>query len=162
MKTMNIINKLVFVFLLTSTFSFSFSTVTAQNDTMYVMKNGNIVGKYNVNTEVDSVIFYQLVTQSGNTLLAGNWSGTFIGDESGTWTATISESGVVTGTAEVTSLSIKSVLNGNVSSDGKFTATVGTTSLGYNFDGKLNGNSGSGTWKNSSETQSGSWSGTKN
>ncbi|MBK6285369.1 MAG: hypothetical protein IPF54_24355 [Draconibacterium sp.] len=69
---MNIINKLVFVFLLTSTFSFSFSTVTAQNDTMYVMKNGNIVGKYNVNTEVDSVIFYQLVTQSGNTLLAGN------------------------------------------------------------------------------------------
>jgi hypothetical protein len=54
------------------------------------------------------------------------------------------------------------VINGNVNSDGKFTATVGTTSLGYNFVGQLNGNSGSGTWKNSSETQSGSWSGTKN
>lgn len=31
----------------------------AQNDTMYIMKNGVAVGKYNVNTQVDSVIFYQ-------------------------------------------------------------------------------------------------------
>lgn len=61
---MNINNKLVFVFLLT--FTFSLSTVTAQNDTMYVMKNGNVVGKYNVNTEVDSVIFYQPVIQPGH------------------------------------------------------------------------------------------------
>ncbi len=32
--------------------------IQAQNDTMYVMKNGVIIGKFNVNTEVDSVIFY--------------------------------------------------------------------------------------------------------
>jgi uncharacterized protein (TIGR02145 family) len=32
--------------------------IQAQNDTMYVMKNGVIVSKFNVNTEVDSVIFY--------------------------------------------------------------------------------------------------------
>jgi len=94
--------------------------------------------------------------------LAGNWSGTFTGDISGTWAAIISESGTVTGTAFVTNLSIVSGLNGNVSSDGKFNATVGTTSLGYIFDGQLNGNSGSGTWKNSDETESGTWSGNKN
>lgn len=31
----------------------------AQNDTMYVMKTGVVVGKYNVNTQVDSVVFYK-------------------------------------------------------------------------------------------------------
>ena len=93
--------------------------------------------------------------------LAGNWSGTFSGDVIGTWSATISESGVVTGTTMVTSFSIEAELNGNVSSDGKFTATAGTTSLGYIFDGQLNGSTGSGTWKNASGTQSGNWSGVK-
>ncbi|MDD2412853.1 MAG: fibrobacter succinogenes major paralogous domain-containing protein [Bacteroidales bacterium] len=33
--------------------------VNAQNDTMYIMKAGVVVGQYNVNTELDSVIFYQ-------------------------------------------------------------------------------------------------------
>ena len=94
--------------------------------------------------------------------LAGNWSGTFTGDVSGTWKATISESGIVTGTALVITPSTLSNLNGNVNSDGKFTATVGTTSLGYNFYGELNGKSGSGTWKNTSKTQSGTWDGNKN
>jgi uncharacterized protein (TIGR02145 family) len=40
--------------------------INAQNNTMYVIKNGNVVGKYNINTEVDSVIFYQPVIQPGN------------------------------------------------------------------------------------------------
>ncbi|MAW66004.1 MAG: hypothetical protein CMD18_07405, partial [Flavobacteriales bacterium] len=31
----------------------------SQNDTMYVMKNGLIVGQFDVNTGVDSVIFYK-------------------------------------------------------------------------------------------------------
>ena len=35
-----------------------------QNDTMYLMKAGAIVGKYNVNTQVDSVIFYKLLSQA--------------------------------------------------------------------------------------------------
>jgi hypothetical protein len=97
-----------------------------------------------------------------STELAGNWSGSFSGDVIGTWSATISESGVVTGTTMVTAFSIEAELNGDVSSDGKFTATVGTTSLGYIFDGQLNGSTGSGTWKNASGTQSGSWKGIKN
>jgi hypothetical protein len=33
-------------------------TINAQNDTMYLMKNGAVVGQYNINTEIDSVIFY--------------------------------------------------------------------------------------------------------
>ena len=57
MKTIKTIQKLVLAILLT--FSFSLSTVTAQNDTMYVMKTGVIVGQYNVNNQVDSVIFYK-------------------------------------------------------------------------------------------------------
>lgn len=34
------------------------NAIIAQNDTMYVMKNGIVVGKFNVNTQVDSIIFY--------------------------------------------------------------------------------------------------------
>lgn len=92
---------------------------------------------------------------------AGNWTGTFTGDVAGTWKATISEGGIVTGTAVVTSAGIQSNLNGNVDSKGKFKATVGTTSLGYSFDGQLSGKSISGAWKNSSGTQNGTWSGSK-
>ena len=32
--------------------------LNAQNDTMYIMKNGAIVGRYNVSTDVDSLIYY--------------------------------------------------------------------------------------------------------
>jgi len=56
MNTLNTIKKSAFAALVT--FIFSLSTVNAQNDTMYIMKAGAIVGQYNVNTEVDSVIFY--------------------------------------------------------------------------------------------------------
>jgi len=60
------INKPVFIIILI--FPFFLSEVTAQNDTLYVMKNGNVAGKYNVNTEVDSVIFYQQDIQPGDTM----------------------------------------------------------------------------------------------
>lgn len=38
--------------------------ISAQNDTLYVMKEGAVVVKYNVNTEIDSVIFYKPQTLS--------------------------------------------------------------------------------------------------
>ncbi len=38
----------------------------AQNDTLYIMKNGIVAGKYNINTQIDSIIFHQPVTP-GNT-----------------------------------------------------------------------------------------------
>lgn len=37
-------------------------TINAQNDTMYIMKAGAIVGQFNVNTQVDSIIFYKPLT----------------------------------------------------------------------------------------------------
>lgn len=40
-------------------------TTQAQTDTMYIMKNGAVLAQYNVNTEIDSVIFYNpLLVQS--------------------------------------------------------------------------------------------------
>lgn len=62
---MNLIKKLVLAVLLTC--AFSFSTVLAQNDTMYVMKSGVVVGKYNINTQIDSLIFYQPNISPGDT-----------------------------------------------------------------------------------------------
>ncbi len=55
-------------FALLLTFNFSLSTISAQNDTMYIMKSGTIVGQYNVNTEVDSVIFYKPIIFSFDTV----------------------------------------------------------------------------------------------
>ncbi|MGI6478190.1 MAG: FISUMP domain-containing protein [Salinivirgaceae bacterium] len=53
-------------------FSLSFNTVLAQNDTVYVMKNGSVIWKYKV-AEIDSVIFYQPVVVGDN-----DSTGTFI------------------------------------------------------------------------------------
>jgi hypothetical protein len=55
MKSLSIIKKVAVLL----TFIFSLLTLFAQNDTMYIMKNGAVVAQYNVNTEVDSIIFYK-------------------------------------------------------------------------------------------------------
>jgi formylglycine-generating enzyme required for sulfatase activity len=52
----------------------------AQNDTMYIMKAGVVVNKYNVNTQVDSVIFYQPTTSTNPINL------TFVNIPGGTFT----------------------------------------------------------------------------
>lgn len=57
MNTIITLKKVALATLLT--FVLSFSSVFAQTDTMYIMKSGAVVGKYNVNTQVDSVIFYK-------------------------------------------------------------------------------------------------------
>jgi hydroxyethylthiazole kinase-like uncharacterized protein yjeF len=41
-------------------------SVQAQNDIMYIMKNGTVVGQYDITTEIDSIIFYE-PEQSGGT-----------------------------------------------------------------------------------------------
>jgi sulfatase modifying factor 1 len=58
----------------------SYGFLHAQNDTMYVMKLGIVVDKYNVNTEVDSVIFYNpnTITNPINLMLADIPADTFI------------------------------------------------------------------------------------
>jgi uncharacterized protein (TIGR02145 family) len=74
MNTINTLKKSSLATLLT--FVLSFSSVFAQNDTMYIMKSGAIVGQYNVNTEVDSVIFYKPTIEETT-------SGTFIDSRDG-------------------------------------------------------------------------------
>jgi formylglycine-generating enzyme len=56
------------------TLALSVGIMQAQNDTMYIMKAGVVIGHYNVNTEVDSIIFYQPNT---NLTLVDIPSGTF-------------------------------------------------------------------------------------
>ena len=65
MKTIHTLKKVSLATFLT--FVLSFSSVFAQNDTMYIMKSGAIAGQYNVNTEVDSVIFYKPTLEGNNT-----------------------------------------------------------------------------------------------
>ncbi len=74
MKTINTLRKVSLATFLT--FVLSFSSVFAQNDTMYIMKSGAIAGQYNVNTEVDSVIFYKPTIEETT-------SGTFIDSRDG-------------------------------------------------------------------------------
>ena len=74
MKTINTLKKVSLATFLT--FVLSFSSVFAQNDTMYIMKSGAIVGQYNVNTEADSVIFYKPTIEETT-------SGTFIDSRDG-------------------------------------------------------------------------------
>src|SRR5574344_26736 len=74
MKTINTLKKVSLATFLT--FVLSFSSVFAQNDTMYIMKSGAIVGQYNVNTELDSVIFYKPTIEETT-------SGTFIDSRDG-------------------------------------------------------------------------------
>lgn len=77
MKTIHTIKKVSLATLLT--FVLSFSSVFAQNDTMYIMKSGAIVGQYNVNTEVDSVIFYKPTVAQNDT--AGTFTDSRDGNE---------------------------------------------------------------------------------
>ncbi len=57
------------IFLLMAFFGLAIGANAQTHDTMYVMKDGNVVGKYNVNTEIDSVIFYQPQEQPSNTFV---------------------------------------------------------------------------------------------
>ena len=96
-----------------------------------------------------------------NSEFQGEWSGTFSGDDNGTWTAGINPNGDVSGTAYSTTFADNYSLEGSVSSSGQFQATFGTSSVGGEFTGQLNGNSGSGTWVNTGAMMNGSWSGSK-
>jgi len=89
--------------------------------------------------------------------LAGNWSGTYTGDESGTIYAVISASCAINADVIPAGLGVSYPASGSVTNSGNFSATVGSLSTGAVFEGQLSGNSGSGTWVNSSENWTGTW-----
>lgn len=90
----------------------------------------------------------------------GNWEGTYTGGDSGDWTATIDDEGVVSGSATSTTFSQTYELNGTVSESGVFTATVGTATSGATFTGQISDDNVSGTWINEGASMSGNWQGT--
>jgi len=92
----------------------------------------------------------------------GYWAGYYFGDYDGSWNGTISSNGDINGTATIDELpGVVIDLNGTVTNSGiaDFAATNGTGSLGVNFIGELNGNSGSGTWSSSTDSSIGTWDG---
>jgi len=91
---------------------------------------------------------------------SGNWTGTFSGDDSGVWAATISANGVVNGSSTNANEDAQS-LSGSVTNSGSFLATVGTGSLGTDFTGTLSGNTGNGLWENLYYDLTGTWTGIK-
>ncbi|NQX84851.1 MAG: hypothetical protein HRT67_02920 [Flavobacteriaceae bacterium] len=101
-------------------------------------------------------------SQSLSVEIVGNWSGTFSGEDTGTWNINVSESGEVTGTGFSTTFQENYIFEGSVNLDGQLNATVGTSSTGATFVGVLNTNgTGSGTWNNSDADLSGNWEGNK-
>lgn len=111
-------------------------------------------------------VFFLLVScrnESGDTSpFQGHWKGFYSGGEYGNWDVDIDGKGSVSGTAKQSGSSYPEYqLNGTVTSDGTFKATVGTTSAGATFIGKLTGNNASGTWTNTYAQVGGTWSGTK-
>lgn len=93
----------------------------------------------------------------------GEWEGTYSGDESGLWDATIDSKGKVTGIARLNVMSEGYDLVGSVSPKGVFTATVGSLSNGTTFTGDINESNDavSGTWENTTRSTSGTWEGIK-
>lgn len=95
---------------------------------------------------------------SGNVLAyAGQWSGTYSGGDSGTFSVTISNSGGVSGTGYSTIHNVNFVLNGAVNSDGSFNA--GDVSTGAAFNGMIEEDAVSGNWTNANLGISGTFVG---
>ena len=95
-------------------------------------------------------------------IFAGEWSGTFSGGDSGTWNATVGETGTVSGEAFSNNAQQSFPLTGTIDTDGAFRATVGTAENGATFSGTFTEDSSSGTWENTAAQVSGTWMGTRN
>lgn len=94
-------------------------------------------------------------------IIAGSWSGTFEGDDSGTYTVVVNANGTVTGTAFSNDLQQTLGLNGTMDNAGNFDAVAGSAANGATFTGKFRATTSSGTWNNPTFNESGTWQGTK-
>lgn len=121
------------------TFILSVSTLFGQNDTMFLMKNGVVVAKYNVKTEVDSIIFYEPTIVVGELKVLTNFpdrrtdttitlSGTIISNTAGA----IIEKGFVYGTTPDPAFADSKIVSDSVAGD-NFYATISGITLMTNF-----------------------------
>ena len=94
----------------------------------------------------------------------GSWSGSYSGDETGSWSASIDDDGNVVGSATSDSLpQLPLNLSGSITEDGVYYAQVAIFfNAPITFQGQLSKNSAVGSWRNDSSKLSGSWSGLKN
>ena len=97
-----------------------------------------------------------------NTSYDGRWTGTFSGDDSGSFAVDI-KLGSVSGSAQSAKYNMSFSITGTVDTSGKMTATFGQTNSGSVFNGTLSGSSGSGSWTNTvaNPTLKGSWTAKK-
>ena len=92
-------------------------------------------------------------------ILSGNYSGTFSGDASGTWTMVIDSLGNINGTA-VNSDSSTAAVTGTVGSNG--IAIMGVVATGATFSGTITlTGQVSGTWVDTAAGENGTFSGSK-
>ena len=96
-----------------------------------------------------------------NSVFQGEWSGTFSGDDNGTWTGTVDENGNIIGVAISTTFNDTYTASGTFSSDGNVSITVGSVDTGALFEGQATSNTVIGTWVNSGAMMNGIWSGSK-
>ena len=100
--------------------------------------------------------------ENPNSPFIGYWSGSYYQEDStviGQWTANISSSGEINGTAVSVDIPDGVDLIGTVTNSGVFDAAIGIGTFGVNFDGQLIGNYGSGQWSSSIDESTGFWEG---
>ena len=97
-------------------------------------------------------------------LLSGNWTGTYSGDDTGTWSVTIDTAGAITGTGNSQTYGAFNI-SGSVTSNGSANFTSGSASgaqVSASYAGNFDSGAGtaSGSWT-SGNSLTGTWSGTK-
>ena len=97
-----------------------------------------------------------------NSPFIGYWSGKYYEEDSttqiGIWDGNVSQKGRINGSilsAETGTVS----LNGTITNSGIFNAAIEIGDYAVTFDGKLNGNYGSGRWSSAIDDDSGFWEG---
>lgn len=92
----------------------------------------------------------------------GDWSGTFEGDDNGTWEMTVDKDGKFTGNAFSNNGQSSLPMTGSIDDKGVFTAEIDVNGVILDFTGQgVDGKTASGTWHNPDANISGTWSGAK-
>jgi len=93
----------------------------------------------------------------------GTWTGTFSGDDQGTWIVTVDENGTATGALESNTMTFPFDLEGQISENGEVNAEYFIYGI---LVGKMTGimteTSASGTWESPEQEMEGIWEGSKN
>lgn len=90
---------------------------------------------------------WSLVGVSSIAQFVGTWSGSYAGDESGTWSCTVDAAGTVSGVTHGPEGDY--TLSGTVTHQGDMTATAGDVTTGATFEGQMKtGGTVHGTWVN--------------